>query len=122
MIDRVGGADLAAEMLGHTSSEITKQHYIEPDQKVNPVTAEISKRSHLVQVIDYRARYVPADHPLLLPRENGRGADRHSVRRILNNVAAAAGIGHHRTTTASPARGRCGGNCTEKARSWARFA
>ncbi len=41
VIDRAGGADLAAEMLGHTSSEITKQHYIEPDEKVNPVTAEI---------------------------------------------------------------------------------
>lgn len=36
-----GGADLAADMLGHTSSKITKQHYIEPDEKVNPVTAEI---------------------------------------------------------------------------------
>lgn len=41
VIDRAGGADLAAEMLGHTSSKITKQHYIEPDEKVNPVTAEI---------------------------------------------------------------------------------
>ena len=41
VIDRAGGAELAAEMLGHTSSEITKQHYIEPDEKVNPVTAEI---------------------------------------------------------------------------------
>lgn len=41
MLDRAGGADLAAEMLGHTSSEITKAHYIEPDEKVNPVTAEI---------------------------------------------------------------------------------
>jgi integrase len=41
VIDRAGGADLAAEMLGHTSSEITKQHYIEPEEKVNPVTAEI---------------------------------------------------------------------------------
>ncbi|MGZ8801875.1 MAG: tyrosine-type recombinase/integrase [Mycobacterium sp.] len=50
---------------------------------------------HLVQLIDaYRTQHVPADHPLLLPRENGRGADRHSVTRILNNVAAAAGIGH----------------------------
>jgi site-specific recombinase XerD len=49
----------------------------------------------LVQLIDdYRTRYVPADHPLLLPRENGRGADRHSVTRILNNVAAAAGLPH----------------------------
>lgn len=41
MIDRAGGADLAAEMLGHTSSEITKQHYIQPDENVNPVTADI---------------------------------------------------------------------------------
>jgi integrase len=41
VIDRVGGADLAAEMLGHTSSEITRQHYIEPEETVNPVTAEI---------------------------------------------------------------------------------
>jgi hypothetical protein len=28
-------------MLGHTSSKITKQHYIKPDENVNPVTAEI---------------------------------------------------------------------------------
>ncbi|GAA1519292.1 hypothetical protein GCM10009788_24080 [Nocardioides humi] len=41
VLDRAAGADLAAEMLGHTSSEITKQHYIEPDENVNPMTAEI---------------------------------------------------------------------------------
>jgi integrase len=41
VLDRAGGADLAAEMLGHSSSKITKEHYIEPDEKVNPVTAEI---------------------------------------------------------------------------------
>lgn len=41
VIDRAGGAELAAEMLGHTSSDITKAHYIEPDEKVNPVTADI---------------------------------------------------------------------------------
>lgn len=41
VLDRAGGADLAAEMLGHTSSKITKEHYIEPDEVVNPVTAEI---------------------------------------------------------------------------------
>ncbi len=35
------GADLAAGMLGHTSSKITKEHYIEPDEAVNPMTAEI---------------------------------------------------------------------------------
>ncbi|MDF1602201.1 site-specific integrase [Nocardioides sp. YIM 152315] len=41
VLDRAGGADLAAEMLGHTSSKITKEHYIQPDEKVNPVTAAI---------------------------------------------------------------------------------
>lgn len=41
VLDRASGADLAAEMLGHTSSRITKQHYIEPDETVDPVTAEI---------------------------------------------------------------------------------
>lgn len=41
VLDRAAGADLAAEMLGHTSSAITKQHYIQPDEAVNPVTAEI---------------------------------------------------------------------------------
>lgn len=40
-LDRAGGAELAAEMLGHTSSAITKEHYIERDEHVNPVTAEI---------------------------------------------------------------------------------
>lgn len=40
-IDRAAGSELAAEMLGHTSSEITKQHYIEPNEQVNPMTAEI---------------------------------------------------------------------------------
>ena len=41
VLDRAGGADLAAEMLGHTSSDITRAHYIEPNERVNPVTAEI---------------------------------------------------------------------------------
>ncbi len=49
----------------------------------------------LVDLIDcYRTEYVPPDHPLLLPRETGRPADRHSVTRILNNAAVAAGLGH----------------------------
>jgi integrase len=39
VIDRAGGADLAAELLGHTSSKITKEHYIQPDEAVDPVTA-----------------------------------------------------------------------------------
>jgi integrase len=41
VLDRAGGADLAAEMLGHTSSQITRAHYIEPDEHVNPLTAQI---------------------------------------------------------------------------------
>ena len=41
VLDRAAGADLAAEMLGHSSSAITRIHYIEPDENVNPVTAQI---------------------------------------------------------------------------------
>ena len=41
VLDRAGGPELAAEMLGHTSSKITKEHYIEPDEKVDPVTAQV---------------------------------------------------------------------------------
>jgi integrase len=40
-LDRASGADLAAEMLGHTSSKITKEHYIQPDEHVDPITANI---------------------------------------------------------------------------------
>ena len=40
-LDRASGPDLAAEMLGHTSSKITREHYIEPDEKVDPMTADI---------------------------------------------------------------------------------
>ena len=40
-LDRASGPDLAAEMLGHTSSKITREHYIQPDETVDPVTAEI---------------------------------------------------------------------------------
>jgi site-specific recombinase XerD len=50
---------------------------------------------HLVRLIDdYRTTYVPDTHPLLLPRENGRGLDRYAVTRILNRVARAAGLPH----------------------------
>ena len=49
----------------------------------------------LVALIDeYRARYVPAGHPLLLPRENGRPLDRHTVTRMINRAGAAAGLPH----------------------------
>jgi Phage integrase family len=50
---------------------------------------------NLVGLIDdYRARHVPPDHPLLLPRENGRPVDRHTVTRFINKAGAAAGLPH----------------------------
>jgi site-specific recombinase XerD len=49
----------------------------------------------LVTLIDaYRATHVPAGHPLLLPRENGRPLDRHTVTRMINRAGAAAGLPH----------------------------
>lgn len=39
--DRASGPDLAAEMLGHSSTKITKEHYIQPHDRVDPVTADI---------------------------------------------------------------------------------
>ena len=49
----------------------------------------------LVTLIDgYRTAHVPAGHPLLLPRENGRPLDRHTVTRFINKAGAAAGLAH----------------------------
>jgi site-specific recombinase XerD len=49
----------------------------------------------LVTLIDdYRTGYVPPEHPLLLPRENGRALDRHAVTRFINRAGAAAGLPH----------------------------
>jgi integrase len=41
VLDPAGGPELAAEMLGHPSSKITKEHYIEPDEKVDPIAAKV---------------------------------------------------------------------------------
>jgi site-specific recombinase XerD len=43
---------------------------------------------------DYRREHVPPEHPLLLPRENGRPLDRHTVTRFINKAGAAAGLPH----------------------------
>ena len=49
----------------------------------------------LVTLLDsYRAAHVPPGHPLLLPRENGRPLDRHTVTRMINRAGAAAGLPH----------------------------
>jgi len=48
----------------------------------------------LTLIDDYRSRHVPAGHPLLLPRENGRPLDRHAVTRMINRAGAAAGLPH----------------------------
>jgi site-specific recombinase XerD len=50
---------------------------------------------HLVTLIgDYRHAHVAAGNPLLLPRENGRPLDRHTVTRLINKAGAAAGLAH----------------------------
>ncbi len=50
---------------------------------------------HLVALIDdYRRAHVDPSHPLLLPRENGRALDRHTVTRMINKAGAAAGLPH----------------------------
>ncbi|HEX2772926.1 MAG TPA: site-specific integrase, partial [Micromonosporaceae bacterium] len=50
---------------------------------------------HLVTLIgDYRTAHVPADHPLLLPRENGRPLDRHTITRLINKAGTSAGLRH----------------------------
>jgi site-specific recombinase XerD len=50
---------------------------------------------HLVTLIDdYRTAHVTAGNPLLLPRENGRALDRHTVTRMINRAGAAAGLPH----------------------------
>ncbi|MCW2752180.1 MAG: hypothetical protein JWR83_3290 [Aeromicrobium sp.] len=36
-----GGIALAAELLGHHSTEVTEQHYVQATKRINPVTAEI---------------------------------------------------------------------------------
>jgi integrase len=49
----------------------------------------------LVTLIDgYRAAHVTPGNPLLLPRENGRPLDRHTVTRMINKAGAAAGLPH----------------------------
>jgi site-specific recombinase XerD len=50
---------------------------------------------HLVALIDdYRTAHVDPGNPLLLPRENGRPLDRHTVTRLINKAGAAAGLTH----------------------------
>jgi integrase len=50
---------------------------------------------HLAALIDnYRSAHVGSSHPLLLPRENGRALDRHTVTRMINKAGAAAGLPH----------------------------
>lgn len=50
---------------------------------------------HLVTLIgDYRTAHVAAGNPLLLPRENGRALDRHTVTRMINRAGAAASLPH----------------------------
>jgi site-specific recombinase XerD len=50
---------------------------------------------NLVALIDdYRARFVPPEHPLLLPPPNGTAPDRHTVTRMINRAGKVAGLPH----------------------------
>jgi hypothetical protein len=50
---------------------------------------------HLVTLIDgYRTAHVDPSNPLLLPGENGRALDRHTVTRMINKAGTAAGLDH----------------------------
>ena len=50
---------------------------------------------HVVALIDdYRTAHVPATHHLLLPRENGRALDRHTVTRLINRAGRAVDLPH----------------------------
>ncbi len=40
-LDAAAGTDLAAELLGHSSTAVTRAHYVQPRKHVNPRTAEI---------------------------------------------------------------------------------
>jgi len=44
-INEQAGVELAAELLGHTDPRITIQHYIQRNEMVNPVTAEMLERA-----------------------------------------------------------------------------
>jgi site-specific recombinase XerD len=48
----------------------------------------------LTLIEGYRTAHVPPGHPLLLPRENGRPLDRHTVTRMINRAGTAAGLPH----------------------------
>ena len=50
---------------------------------------------HLITLIsDYRSAHVDPGNPLLLPRENGRPLDRHTITRLINKAGTAAGLAH----------------------------
>ena len=49
----------------------------------------------VVELVDaYRAAHVPPGHRLLLPRENGKALDRHTVTRFINKAGTTAGLAH----------------------------
>jgi hypothetical protein len=45
-------AELAAELLGHTDTKITVQHYIRRRELVNPATAELRERVFVETMAD----------------------------------------------------------------------
>ena len=86
----VGNPSLAPLPPRETSRTVTATiHVLSHDDRYLPL------HPHLVALIDtYRAAHVAAGNPLLLPRENGKPADRHAVTRYINKAGAAAGLPH----------------------------
>jgi len=54
-LDEAAGTDLAAELLGHSSTAVTRAHYVQPRKRVDPKTAEILE--------GLRPRAPEHDHP-----------------------------------------------------------
>ena len=44
-VNDTANVELAAELLGHTDTKITVQHYIRRSEVVNPATAELLERA-----------------------------------------------------------------------------
>jgi hypothetical protein len=72
---------------------ITDWNWPEAPARIPIIPADLPRQGylplhpHLITLIsDYRAAHVDPGNPLLLPRENGRPLDRHTVTRLINKA------------------------------------
>ncbi|MFP3715093.1 tyrosine-type recombinase/integrase [Puerhibacterium sp. TATVAM-FAB25] len=64
VLDREASIELAAELLGHSSTAVTKAHYVERDEDVDPVTAQILER---LAPVEAGSDSISGDEPSELP-------------------------------------------------------